>query len=114
MTTGAQVSFGSCCHIYEPRAGLSIGDHCMIGGGVLICGVNYGHASRTLPMRQQPCTTAPIRLEPNVRVGMGAILLPGITIGAGAIIGAGAVVTADVPAGSVVAGLPARILKERT
>src|SRR5688572_29206187 len=38
METGAEVSFGSGCHIYEPRAGLTIGDHCMIGGGVLMCG----------------------------------------------------------------------------
>jgi acetyltransferase-like isoleucine patch superfamily enzyme len=51
METGDEVSFGSGCHIYEPRAGLKIGNHSMIGGGVLICGVNHGYAKRDVPMR---------------------------------------------------------------
>ena len=48
METGVEVSFGPGCHIYEPRAGLTIGNHCMIGGGVLICGVNHGFATRSV------------------------------------------------------------------
>lgn len=113
METGKEVSFGSGCHIYEPRAGLSIGDHSMIGGGVLICGVNHGFAMRGVPMRQQPFEAAPIVIGQDVWIGMGAIILPGITIGDGAIVAAGAVVTADVPAGAVVSGVPARLTKHR-
>jgi carbonic anhydrase/acetyltransferase-like protein (isoleucine patch superfamily) len=45
-------------------------------------------------------------------IGMGAILLEGVKIGAGSIVGAGAVVTKDVPAGVVVAGVPAKVLRE--
>lgn len=97
METGREVSFGSACHIYEPRAGLSIGDHSMIGGGVLICGVNHGYALRDVPMRQQPAEAAPIVIGRDVWLGMGVIILPGITIGDGAIVGAGAMVTTDVP-----------------
>jgi acetyltransferase-like isoleucine patch superfamily enzyme len=113
METGVDVSFGSGCHVYEPRAGLSIGDHCMIGGGVLICGVNHGYATRDVPMRQQAFEAAPIVVGRDVWIGMGAIILPGVTLGDGAIVSAGAVVTSDVAAGAVVSGVPARFAKFR-
>jgi len=113
METGREVSFGSGCHIYEPRAGLSIGDHCMIGGGVLICGVNHGYSLVGIPMRQQPFEAAPIVIGKDVWIGMGAIILPGVTIGNGSIIAAGAVVTSNVPQGVVVSGIPARLAKQR-
>jgi acetyltransferase-like isoleucine patch superfamily enzyme len=113
MKTGREVSFGPGCHIYEPRAGLSIGDHCLIGGGTLICGVNHGMAQQGLPMRQQPFESAPIVIEDDVWIGMGAILLPGVTIGKGAVVGAGAVVTQNVAPGEIVSGVPARHLKFR-
>jgi acetyltransferase-like isoleucine patch superfamily enzyme len=113
MTTGTEVSFGSGCHIYEPRGGLTIGDYSMIAGGVLICGVNHGHASRDIPMRHQEAQAGPIAIGRDVWIGMGAIILPGVTIGDGAIVAAGAVVSADVPAGAVVSGVPARFVKSR-
>ena len=113
MKTGKEVSFGSGCHIYEPRAGLTIGDHSMIGGGVLICGVNHGHATRGVPMRQQSIEALPIAIGEDVWIGMGAIILPGVTIGDGAIVGAGAVVTSDVSSGTIVSGVPARLAKHR-
>ncbi len=113
METGREVSFGPGCHIYEPRAGLTIGNNCLIGGGVLICGVNHGHATRDIPMRQQIFVAAPVVIGEDVWIGMGAIILPGVTIGSGAIIGAGAVVTTDVAPGDVVSGVPARHVKTR-
>lgn len=113
METGNEVSFGSGCHIYEPRAGLTIGEHSMIGGGVLICGVNHGYSAHGIPMRQQPFEAAPIVIGRDVWVGMGAIILPGVTLGDGAIIAAGAVVTSDVASGAVVSGVPARLAKFR-
>jgi acetyltransferase-like isoleucine patch superfamily enzyme len=113
MRTGKEVSFGPGCRIYETRAGLTIGDHCLIGGGVLICGVNHGQSTRAIPMRHQPFEAAPIVIERDVWVGMGAIILPGVTLGEGSIVAAGAVVTSDVAAGEIVAGVPARRVKSR-
>jgi acetyltransferase-like isoleucine patch superfamily enzyme len=113
MTTGSEVSFGPGCHIYEPRAGLAIGDHCMIGGGVLICGVNHGYAASDVPMRHQAAEAKRIEIGRDVWIGMGAIILPGVTLGDGSIVSAGAVVTSDVGAGTVVSGVPARLVRAR-
>lgn len=113
MVTGAEVSFGPGCHIYEPRAGLEIGNHCMIGGGTLICGVEHGYARRDIPMRHQAPENKPVRIEDDVWIGMGVKLLPGVTIGKGAIIGAGSVVTRSIPAYSIAIGAPCRVVRER-
>lgn len=55
---------------------------------------------------------APITIGNHVWIGMRSIILKGVTIGDGAVVAAGAVVTKDVPSGAVVAGNPARIVKE--
>jgi len=54
----------------------------------------------------------PIVIEDNVWLGGGAIVLPGVRIGRNAVVGAGAVVTRDVAANTVVAGNPARVIRE--
>lgn len=53
---------------------------------------------------------APVHLKRECYIGYGAIVLPGVTVGEHAIVGAGAVVTADVPDGAIVAGVPARVI----
>ena len=113
LCTGEEVSFGPGCMIYEPREGLTIGNHCMIGGGTLISGVNHGYAELGVPMRNQPAVAKPVVLEDDVWIGMGVKLLPGIRIGAGAIIGAGSVVTTDIPAYSIAMGTPCRVTDRR-
>lgn len=55
----------------------------------------------------------PVHLGHDVWIGHGAIVMPGVSIGSGAVVGAGSVVTRDVPAFTIVAGNPARILRER-
>ncbi len=114
MTTGDDVSFGPGVQIYEPRAGLAIGDNCLIAGGVMICGVRHGFAETTRPMRQQPAEAAKIVIEDDVWLGMGAIVGPGVTVGRGSVIGAGSVVTRSIPPMSVAWGNPCRVRRERS
>lgn len=56
--------------------------------------------------------SAPIKIEDNVWIGKNAIILKGVTIGKGAIVGAGSVVTKDVPPSTIVAGNPAKVIKQ--
>jgi len=113
MVTGAEVSFGPGCHVYEPRGGLEIGDYCLIGGGSLICGVNHGLARLDLPMRHQPAEAGRIVIEDDVWLGMGVVVLPGVRIGRGAVIGAGSVVTRDIPGYSIAMGSPCTVRGRR-
>lgn len=56
--------------------------------------------------------TAPVRIEDDVFIGMGCLVLKGVTIGNGSVIGAGSVVTRNIPPGVIAAGNPARVLRE--
>lgn len=73
--------------------------------------VTGGHP---LPLaeRRAHLSFAPIVVEDDVWIGPAAVITQGVTIGAGAVVAAGAVVTRDVPAGTVVAGVPARVIKQ--
>ena len=64
------------------------------------------------PLRSlYPGRAAPVRIEDGAWLCVGAIVLPGVTIGRNALVAAGAVVNRDVPAGTLVAGVPARVVK---
>lgn len=63
------------------------------------------------PSKRKGMYPAPIRLGKNVWVGAHATVLKGVTVGDDAVIAAGAVVTKDVPAGAIVAGVPARVIR---
>jgi acetyltransferase-like isoleucine patch superfamily enzyme len=66
-----------------------------------------------VPVLFSPLELAPVVIDDDADLGIGAIVLPGVHVGRGAVVGAGAVVTRDVPAYAVVAGSPARILRHR-
>ena len=112
---GQNIYIGDCvylnilCTILDCNE-VHIGHHVMIGPGVQIyCAAHLLQAEA----RNQGWEVAkPIVIEDNVWLGGGAILVPGVKIGRNAVVGAGAVVTRDVPANTVVAGNPARVIRE--
>ena len=66
---------------------------------------------RGKPVMDCPLKYAPIVIKDGAHIGIGSIIMPGVTIGKGAVIGAGAVVTKDVPDYCVAVGVPARVVK---
>lgn len=77
----------------------TVGKHCHIGAGAVLAGV------------VEPASAKPVIIEDNCFVGANAVVIEGIHVGEGAVVAAGSVVISDVPAGAVVAGVPARIIK---
>lgn len=91
---------------------IAIGDNAMIGEYVSIRDANHGTKRGEL-VRLQAHTASPIRIGEDAWIGRGVCVLKGVTIGDGAVIAANSVVTKDVPANSIVGGVPARVLGER-
>lgn len=88
---------------------ISIGDNVLIGPGVKI--VTADHPLEAEKRRDWEVFCAPIRIEEDVWIGAGAVILSGVTIGARSVIGAGSIVTKDVPSDTIVAGNPARVIR---
>lgn len=88
---------------------IEIGDNCMIASGAYITDSDWHGIYDRIERNAVP---APIRIGNNVWIGDRATVLKGVTIGDNSIVGAGAVVARDVPANVVVAGNPARVVKE--
>lgn len=95
------------------RGGISIGDDSIIGPYTVVHSANHESRDLARPVRLQGYELAPVRIGRDVWIGAHATILPGVTIGDRAIVGAGAVVTKDVPAGTVVAGVPAKPIGAR-
>jgi acetyltransferase-like isoleucine patch superfamily enzyme len=93
--------------------GISIGARVGIGPGVKMLTSSHDISDRAIPILASPLCLAPIVVEDDSDIGVGAIIMPGVTIGQGAQVGAGAVVTRDVEAYAVVAGNPATVLRHR-
>ncbi|WP_044641039.1 2,3,4,5-tetrahydropyridine-2,6-dicarboxylate N-acetyltransferase [Risungbinella massiliensis] len=78
----------------------TIGKNCHIGAGAVIAGVI------------EPPSAQPVIIEDDVMIGANAVILEGVRVGKGSVVAAGAVVIQDVPPNTVVAGTPARVIKE--
>jgi maltose O-acetyltransferase len=106
---GDHVFLNVLCTILDCNE-VRIGHHVMIGPAVQI--YTAAHLLQAEPRNQGWEVAKAIVIEDNVWLGGGAILLPGVRIGRNAVVGAGAVVSRDVPANTVVAGNPARVIRE--
>jgi acetyltransferase-like isoleucine patch superfamily enzyme len=109
-------SVGARCKIQSHAFicdGISIEDEVFVGHGVLFVNDKRPHAATETGELQTEADWTLLRsvVRRGASLGSGCIVLGGIEIGAGALVGAGAVVTADVPPGETVAGVPARRLR---
>lgn len=106
ITVGKNVFINMGCK-FQDQGGIFIGDGSLIGHNVVLATLNHDMH----PDERATMLPAPIRIGRNVWIGSNATVLSGVTIGDGAVVAAGAVVTKDVPANTVVGGVPARVLR---
>lgn len=105
---------------YGSRVGMSntligpvtIGNNVIIAQNVVISALNHGYQDIHTPIRLQPCTTALVTIGDDTWIGANAVITSGVTIGKHVVVAAGSVVTKNVPEFSIVAGNPARIIKQ--
>lgn len=110
---GKNIRFGKgvfvnsgCC--FQDQGGIEIGDRVLVGHQTVIATLNHDLDSS----RRGDMFPKPVKIGNDVWIGSHATILPGVTVGDGAVIAAGAVVTKDVPARTVVAGVPACVIKK--
>jgi acetyltransferase-like isoleucine patch superfamily enzyme len=92
---------------------IRIGAGVLMGPNVSLLGENHNFDDGSQPIREQGVTREGIVIGDNCWLGAGSVVLDGTSIGAGWVVAAGAVVSRDVPPGSVVGGVPARVIRER-
>lgn len=106
ITVGKNVFINSgCC--FQDQGGIEIGDNVLIGQQAVIATLDHDLD----PKNRANMFAAPVKIGNGVWIGAHATILAGVTVGDGAVVAAGAVVTKDVPANSVVGGVPAKIIK---
>ena len=112
MVIGDNTWIGHGC-FFHSAGGIRIGKAVGIGPGVKILTSVHKEGPLSKPIIHNKLEFGEVVIEDGGDIGMGAIILPGITIGKGAQVGAGAVVTKDVERFTIVAGNPAKLLRKR-
>ena len=106
ITIGKNVFINSDCK-FQDQGGIFIDDGALIGHGVVLATLNHDLD----PEKRQQLHPAPIRIGKRVWIGANATVSQGVTIGDNSVVAAGAVVNKDVPANTIVGGVPAKIIK---
>lgn len=104
--TGAFINYGAEISV---RSRVTIGEECRIGTHCIIMDSDFHHVE--LARRDEPPPGVPIVLDPYVWIGNRVTILKGVHIGYGSVIAAGSIVTKSIPAMSIAAGVPARVLR---
>jgi acetyltransferase-like isoleucine patch superfamily enzyme len=91
---------------------VTIGSHVNLAQGITITALNHNFGDKSQRIDDQGVSTDPVIVGNDIWIGANAVILPGVSIGHHSVVAAGAVVTKDVPPHSLVAGVPAKIIKE--
>ncbi len=91
---------------------VTIGNNVILAQNVVVSGLNHEYKDISIPIKDQPVTTALITIEDDCWIAANVVITAGVTIGKHSVVAAGSVVTKDVPPYSVAAGNPARIIKQ--
>ena len=91
---------------------VKIGSHVNLAQGITVTALNHNFDDTNKRIDAQGVSTNPVTIEDDVWIGANAVILPGVTIGNHCVVAAGAVVTKDVPPHSLVAGVPAKVIKQ--
>ena len=89
-----------------------IGNHVNLAQGITVTALNHNFEDSNKRIDEQGVSTSAVIIEDDIWIGANAVILPGVTIGHHSVVAAGAVVTKDVPPHSLVAGVPAKIIKQ--
>jgi len=106
---GDYTRIGLHCTVIGP---VTIGSHVNLAQGITITALNHSFEDTAKRIDEQGITTKQVVIGDDVWIGTNAVILPGVTVGCHSVVAAGAVVTKDVPDHSLVAGVPAKIIKE--
>ena len=90
---------------------VTIGNHVNLAQGITVTALNHNFTEKDLRIDEQGVSTSPVTIGDDIWIGTNAVILPGVTIGDHSVVAAGAVVTKDVPSHTLVAGVPAKIIK---
>lgn len=90
---------------------VTIGNNVILAQNIVMSGLNHEYRDINVPIREQNVTTAPIKIEDDCWIAANSVITAGVTIGKHSVVAAGSVVTKDVPAFTIVAGNPARVIK---
>lgn len=112
LTLGNNVSIHPMCYI-DASGEIDIGSDVSIAHATTILSTTHTFDSLDVPIKDQPIEKQKTVIEDNVWIGAKVTVLCGNTVCSGSVIAAGAVVTHNVPANTVVAGIPARVIRER-
>lgn len=112
LILGSRISIHPFCYI-DATGTIEIGDDVSIAHSSSILSTSHIWDNLEIPIRDQGLTQAQTIIKDDVWIGAGVRILAGTTIESGAIVASGAVVTSDVPARTIVGGVPARVLRAR-
>lgn len=91
---------------------VTIGSHVNLAQGITVTALNHNFENSKKRIDEQGVSTSAVVIEDDIWIGANAVILPGVTIGHHSVVAAGAIVTKDVPPHSLVAGVPAKVIKQ--